>query len=335
MLVHYLRDKAHEFEFTQLVRLLERLAPQCIPVGEGVEPHKESVRFRSNVSLAFPPSDIHRLLPNQEDPDKTPVLEVNFLGLAGHFGPLPQVFTEWIRDRISQKDFASRDFLDIFNHRLLSLLVRIHKKHAPGLEIRSPARARFSQGPLALLGLGAPTLQERQQVDDRALLGMAGLLMRGCPTAVGLVSLVASHFSVKVEVSQFQGAWMPLERDQLSYIRPGNGPILGRNAVVGRRVWDQHGGFKLIVGPLDPDLFASFLPDGNKHQALRDLIRFYVGFAFRIEVVLKLETKAMSGTLLSASGKGGRLGWTSWLKARQLGREPQVSLTFDYDSFPT
>ena len=46
------------FNFFQLIRLLEMLAPDSVPVGEGGDPSAEAVRFRSSFSLAFPPSDV-------------------------------------------------------------------------------------------------------------------------------------------------------------------------------------------------------------------------------------------------------------------------------------
>ena len=41
------------FELHQAVRLLERMAREAVPVGEGTEPEREAVRFSSRVGLDF------------------------------------------------------------------------------------------------------------------------------------------------------------------------------------------------------------------------------------------------------------------------------------------
>jgi len=59
----------------------------------------------------------------------TTEVHVNFMGIAGIQGPLPLPYTEILMSRMRQKDMAFRDFLDIFNHRLVSVFTR---QNAPG-----------------------------------------------------------------------------------------------------------------------------------------------------------------------------------------------------------
>jgi len=111
------------FDFYQAVKLLEMLAPDATPVAEGSEPDAEPVRFRSRVGLDFPASEID-LLARAVTADLPPEMRVNFLGLAGVLGPLPLPITELVVERVWHKDTALRDFLDLFNHRLVSILAR-------------------------------------------------------------------------------------------------------------------------------------------------------------------------------------------------------------------
>src|ERR1700722_1635818 len=90
-----LRREPWNFEFFQMVRLLEHLGTGK-PVGRFDNPKEEAVRFQSNPALEFPPSQIHSL----DWPENgQPRLTVNIMGLTGQLGVLPLPYTEWINDR--------------------------------------------------------------------------------------------------------------------------------------------------------------------------------------------------------------------------------------------
>ena len=55
-----LRREPWNFQFFQMVRLLERLGSGK-PVGRFDNPEEEVVRFATNPALQFPPSQIHSL----------------------------------------------------------------------------------------------------------------------------------------------------------------------------------------------------------------------------------------------------------------------------------
>jgi len=114
------------FSFFQAVRLLERLFPERAPVGRYANPQQECVRFSVNPSLNFPASEIQSL---QGPGEEAPRMTVNFLGLTGPVGALPNYMTEVVALRARAHDTALRDFLDIFNHRLLSFFYQAWQKH--------------------------------------------------------------------------------------------------------------------------------------------------------------------------------------------------------------
>src|SRR6266498_4733090 len=121
-------EEGYRFEFFQAVRVLERLYRARLPVGCDSIPAKEVVRFHSLLSLTFPPSAVHDVVPS-DDGASPAQMTVAFMGLTGLLGVLPRHYTELLLERMRHKDQTLRDFLDLFNHRLISLFYRAWEKY--------------------------------------------------------------------------------------------------------------------------------------------------------------------------------------------------------------
>jgi type VI secretion system protein ImpH len=316
------------FELYQAVRLLERMSRESVPVGEGAEPEREAVRFTSRVGFDFPASEVQDILPPASPGDPARVT-VNVLGLAGAHGPLPAPFSELLLERVWAKDPAFRDFLDIFNHRLVSMLHRARKRVRPGLSWDRPDSEGFSRAAFAFMGLGTEGVRGRMEVEDRALLQYTGVLARRGRSAVGLEVMLADYFGVGVRCVQFVGRWLTLDAEQRTAIG-----IWGRNqeisgqrcgAVLGNRVWEQGAGFELVLGPLTLGQFLDFLPIGRGFRSLAQLVRFAVGTDLDFRVRLTLKAAEVPPCRL---GCGPRLGWSAWLTTRKrAGDDSQVRLS--------
>jgi len=322
-----LHEKGYQFGFYQAVRMLEKLYPEKTPVGEGSEPEKEPVRFASTVSHAFPASEIFEITAGRTK-RRISAMTVNFMGLAGCLGPLPAPYTELIQERVRQKDTALRDFLDIFNHRLISILYRVRKIYRPGFDLKHPAKSHFSRYFLSLMGLGTTGLRDRMAVTDQALLNYTALLSQQPRSMSGLETLLSDYFKTSVKGIQLKGQWLRLDADQLTCIgHSGQNQILGRDALLAFRVWDQHEKFQLHFNTLSLENFLAFLPPGNAYRPLCEITKFYAGIRFDFEFLLTLKADAIPETCLDVK-HGARLGWTSWIgSGKNQTRDGQIRLS--------
>lgn len=314
------------FDFFQAVRLLERLWPGRKPVGRFVRPHEEAARFAAHPSLAFPASQIQAL---ERQPDGPARMVVNFMGLFGPTGVLPQAYTELLISRVRERDGALRDFLDLFNHRMISLFYQAWEKYRFTIAYERGARDRLSYVLLHLIGLGTPGLQDRQAVADDSLLYYAGLLAQYPRSAIALEQVLEDYFQVPVQVEQFAGGWYSLDRSTQSWLSEGDreNEQLAVGAVLGDEVWEPQARVLIRLGPLTLDQYLEFLPTGSAFQPLRALVRFFADDDLDFEVRLVLKREEVPFCELGAETKEApRLGWVSWTKWAPMQRDPQETV---------
>ncbi len=310
-----LRDDANSFEFFQAVALLQRLSlNEKQPVGHFSNPADEAVQFRVNNTLAFPASQIQSIQDQEGRPSQ---MRVNFMGITGPQGVLPYCYTELILERLRAKDTALADFLDVFNHRMISFFYRAWEKYRfPATYYRGDDI--FTHHLLDLIGLGTPGLRNRQNIPDNALLHFAGLVGAQARSAEALETIVANYFDVPVEVEQFAGAWYRLDASsQCSMEDDGSdSEKLGAGVVVGDEIWDQQSRVRIRLGPLSLDQYSTFLPGGPAHEPLRAVVRFFSNDEVDFEVRLVLQKEEVPKCQVGAEDDSGpRLGWVSWLKS--------------------
>ena len=313
-----LSEKPYEFESYQALRILERLDPEKVPLGEGFTPSNENIDLKSRVFLDWPPSDLYKLEPHVQEHQRYKLL-VNFFGVAGVQGPLPLPYTEKVLDQLKNKDDTFAEFLNIFNHRLLSISYRIRKKYWVGLDYKQPHKTKLSNALFSLIGLQTGELKKRLNIPDRALLYYAGLLWQRPRSIKGCEAILKHYFGVNVEISPFQGKWRPMEKSQYTHIGfSGKHQVLGESAALGTKAWDPQGYLEIKMGPLKFDQFQGFLKKGEPYKILCELLRFYLGTTREFRVNLSLEGQEVSKTAL---GKGSNLGWTTWI----FNNQPQSS----------
>ena len=354
-LVEQLVAEPGQFSFFQAVRLLEFLLRELdreeddsLPrsVGYDVSPNREVARFKIHQSHSFPGCEITEAkLPKGRDVPAE--LTLSFLGLTGPSGVLPHHYTTLIIDRGRQRDFTLRDFLDLFNHRTISLFYRAWEKYRfpfgyERTKVFLPARRldSFTQSLFSVVGLGTGHLRGRMQVDDEAFLLYAGHFAHAPRNAISLEAVLADYFGLTVQVRQYRGLWLRLSPDEQSrlpdrWLPEGSNCGLGVDTIVGERVWSVESGFRIRLGPLSYPEFLRFIPGTDSLQRLGQIVRTYVGpeYDFDVQVLLCAEDVPecrLGGREDSAS----RLGWNTWIQSTGFTRDAEDAI-FRLDGDPS
>lgn len=301
-----------EFGFFQAVRLLERMGggPRLGREGPAAE---ERVRLRPSISLAFAPADVESIERVPPPPEHAEIperlrLTTRFLGLYGASSPLPVHYAEIVAQGDPGEERV-RDFLDLFHHRLLSLLYRAWARHHFVVEFAADGTDDLSRRLLAWLGVPAAAA-ERLGLAPVRLLRWAGLLLGRDKPQRALEIFWSEVIGAPIEIVPNVGRWVPIPPDQRSRLGR-SGSRLGQDFVLGRRAYDMSGKFRIALGPIAYDTFVSFLPGAEGLDRLREAVAVSLPTAFDYEVELRLAAGSRPPFRLDPA-RPCRLGWTTW-----------------------
>lgn len=306
------------FDFFQALRRLENRYRHQPRLGSATKAADDSVRLGQEPAATFAPATIAGF---QADTDgRPPRLEVRFLGLLGPNGPLPLHLTEYARDRLRNADdptFAR--FLDVFNHRMLSLFYRGWSQAQPTVSLDRPEADRFGDYVGSLFGIGMPAYCNRDAMSDLAKRHYAGHLSCQTRHADGLRSILAGFLELPVRIEELVRHWLALPADQ--HWRLGESlatGALGVNTVVGARVWDRQSKFRVRIGPLGMQDYERLLPGGVSLARVVAVVRNYTGDQLSWDLNPVLKREEIPPIRL---GTTGLLGWTTWLTSRPPARD--------------
>jgi type VI secretion system protein ImpH len=301
------------YQLFALLRLVECGHPALPRLGQAKRPREEALRIGQDPALAFAASAVARLEPAADWRPARLVQRV--LGLFGANGPMPTHLSEYAfeRERHAQDATMAR-FADIFHHRMVSLFYRAWANNQPAISLDRPGDDRFGAWIGALCGLGLPAMRNRDAVSDFVKLGHSAIFGSQVKSAEGLQIVLANHFGVPVAIEQWRGHWLDIPASERSRLGRREGfASLGEDVVIGERLWDCQGKFRIVLGPLSFEDYQRFLPDGRSYRKLADLVRLYIGVELASDFQLVLRRDAVP---LSWLGNSVLLGWTSWLGVR-------------------
>lgn len=317
-LLDRLRQEPWQFGFFAALRRLEAAHRDRPRFGQSLRPVDDPVRLAQEPSLSFAPATLAKF--EAGSGGRAPRLLQNFLGLLGPNGPLPLHLTEHARDRLrNSNDPTFARFLDVFNHRMLSLFYRAWAMTEPTVSHDRPEEDRFAQYVGALFGIGMPSFRDRDAMPDLAKLHFAGRLACQTRPPEGLQAILEAFFSMRVQIREFVGEWMELPEDCLCRLGASRETgTLGMTITVGARVWGAHQKFRIAFGPMGFDDFRRLLPGGDSLARLVAIVRNYAGEELTWDVNLILEREEVPPLRL---GETARLGWTTWLMTGPLDRD--------------
>jgi type VI secretion system protein ImpH len=323
-----LLESAPRGRFFAIVALLERLTPGAVRVGDIGPPSKEGIRFRHDPDLSFSAGDIRsarlsevRSIPDDALSPLRPLIEITttFLGLTGATSPLPTYLAEEVAQEDAQQS-VRRDFLDIFHHRLTSLLYRWWARYSFSREFEADLHDLWTRRMLSFVGSDAFDGAPSKHIPPWQLLRLLPLQVgtgRGARTLeLALREIVGSAIpNSEVRVRQFVGGWVPIDEDERCALGRDN-HRLGVDALLGKRIFDRAGRFAIRIENVDVDTYPRLQKGGDLLPLVQETVALFSRDPLEFDLELVLHEDAVPSLVLSAES-GSRLGRNSWLRGRK------------------
>lgn len=344
-------NEGEKFSFFQATRLLQGVVRQWQtqgkqgPVGHDVFPENECIKYSVSSSLKFQPSEIYQITHAMDKPlvtQDSADMQVSFMGLDGPSSTLPVFFTEMEVLRARAKDTALKDFLQIFNHRLISLFYRawekyrlsyVYERHA----LQGREKDAITEVFEALLGIDGPHLAQSLPIDSEQLLYYAGLFASPRRSASGLQESLSEFLGVPVKVNQFKGEWLDLLEEDRSRLPmhplKGKNNCLGVDMVIGEKFYTVEGKFELEVGPLACEHYEQFRPGSAKEEALIKFTELFVGANFVFDIKYLVESQHLEAWRIGGeTSQDFLLGWNTWMHVDKKSNALQTVMVSGHSS---
>lgn len=319
-MIDRLRANPERFDFFTALRCLDASRPDLPRIGSSQKPSEDVVRFCQEPHLHFAPTSLQRFEEEGEGPAAR--LFVYCCGMWGPSGPLPLHLTEYARDSMrNSNDRTLASFMDMFHHRMLSLLYSAWMRNNACASYDRPDQDRFGVYVASFAGLGMPPLRNRDEIADEAKLHFAGHLLCQTRHAEGLASILADYFGLPTCLREFSGWWIDVPENARCHLgaTPDCGRI-GTDVVMGARMWDCQQKFRIRLGPMSFADYERMLPRGPSFRRLKAWVMNYVGYSLAWDAQLVLKASEVPEIQL---GRKGKLGWTAWLRSEPYPRDAE------------
>ncbi len=289
-----LKQGIGEPDFNFLMRLVQIKRDDLPRVGYAQTPKDEAFRLGQMPFLHFPSTSIASINESHLHNEELLVL-VYFFGLLGTNGPLPLSLTNYVYQRCIHKyDSATRRFLDLINHRLLTLFFRAFAHNEQAISF-DRLGGDFSKIILSLTG----TIHEDfKQLPHHTGQSLAKFLSLKEKSLEGLNRALHSFFNIKIEVKDFIFSSQIIPEDLRLKLSDKNTAILGSGAQLGSHYYSRTKTLKILVGPLTYEESLEFMPGKEKYLQLRCLVILYSQSPVDLEINLLIKNETIQNSKL-------------------------------------
>jgi len=320
------RDDLASLGFLSFLRSLERRAKGKPRIGKNATMREEIVTTGQDPFLAFPVNDMSEVV---ERPGKPVRLRSHILGFFGPHGALPINTTEEVYRWVRAGDDAFVRFTDIFAARFQQLFYRAWADSRAITQFDHEDGDRFTRYLGALGGVATPAFFERDSLDDVTRLTLISLYSGRVKSPVRLRQMIEAYLGdrLRVGVEEHVPSWLVMEPSSENRLGMANS-ALGRDMHLGNRVQSVNDKIRLHIRTETLAAYRRLLPGGEDHARLRDIVHWYLGKAFEIEIALALPAGEVPAAQIGASAELGYMACVAPAREAAANDNYIISATF-------
>lgn len=287
-----------EPDFFWLIRLLENQNRDLPRIGYAGAPALEPVRFGQIPALSYNDRKIHSITKSAPAGQEVLNITVTFFGLSGPNGPLPLEITDYIYHRsLNNTDPVIRRFLDIINHRFLTLYCRAFSMYEVSMAFDRKNSVLLN----TFLSLNHLVSRIKTALPPSAPLSRSVIMIRESRGKNGLESLLKNHFGNRIRVRDFIEKSHPIPREVRMKLGDPDTSVLGLNAQIGTRYRTITQDLCIEIGPLSYRESFLYMPDSQYFREMHELIGMYLKKHLSVSLELHIDSGTIPGLRLDGS----------------------------------
>lgn len=302
-----LKHGKEELDFFELVRRLEQVHSSLPRVGFSNNTSQETLRFGQQPYLNFPESTVAEIA--ESSSGASALIFVYFMGLTGVNGPMPLEFTNYVFQRAhNHYDMTWRRFLDIINHKMISLFYRAWASMEQAVCFDRRDDDSISHILKGICGLSA---LEKQADDGMPYAGIHyGQYMVVAPKSRnGIENILNDYFSLPLKIRGNIQEFYDIPHEFRCRLGRQETSQIGKNAQIGSRFLSRTKKFIIEIGTIDFNNYISLLPGKSGFNHLISLVNMYLDRPLQYDIVFHIEGKSVPRTCLNGTQSLGRSVW--------------------------
>ncbi len=285
-----LKQQKGEPDFFYLMRLIELMRKDLPAVGYAKTPSEEAFRFGQMPYLNFPSTSIATISESHRHSEDVTIL-VYFFGLLGVNGPMPLEITDLVYSRnIHDYDSTLRRFLDLINHRLLTLFYRAFSHHE--LPLMYDRRKSTAVSVFRALS-GCPSADDGTRRDEMIIPSLSKFFCNQSRSVETLSRMLYDFFRVPVKVKPFVERYHVIPEDLRCQLGVKESSVLGVCAQLGSKYLTRTRDVSIEIGPISYRRSMHFMPKREYFDLLCYLVKSFFSKPVEFDITLLIDTHSI------------------------------------------
>lgn len=293
-------------DFFELVRRIGHGRPDLPRLGKAARPTQENVRFGQTPYLHFPPTEVAEIRPGNGNAEA--LIMTYFFGLLGVNGPMPLEFTDYVFQRShNYYDQTWRRFLDIINHRFLTLFYRAWAENEQAVSFDRPDDDKITDIIRALAGTSSEMFSSGRFFPYLTA-NYANHFGRSVKSRSSLEEILHNVMNADLKVKDFVVSSYDIPKEARCCLCHRETSVLGKNIQLGRTYMSATREFEIEVGPLPFAECNKWMPGTKGFELFNRIVTAFLDRPLEYSLTFIVIGKTIPEVRWQGIDKGVRLG---------------------------